>query len=170
VIRAARADDGPALQRIEVDAGARFATVGLADIAAHEPFSLAELDAFAAAGRSWVAEDADGRPVGYAVATVVDGCGHLEQISVTPGAQGGGIGRALVERVERWAAAEGYPAVTLTTFVDVPWNAPLYEHLGYRRLGESELGTELRAVRDHEATLGLDPARRVCMRRDLPPR
>jgi GNAT superfamily N-acetyltransferase len=167
VIRAATAADGPVLQEIEIAAGAQFTTVGLADVAAHEPFTIAELDAYAAAGRSWVAARADGAIEGYAVADVVDGCAHLEQVSVRPEAQGRGLGRALVARVEDWARAEGYPAVTLTTFVDVEWNGPLYAHLGYRVLAEAELGPGLRAVRDAETRLGLDPSRRVCMRHDV---
>jgi GNAT superfamily N-acetyltransferase len=164
VIRAATAGDSSVLQRVEIDAGAQFATVGLADVAAHDPFSIAELDAYAAAGRSWVATDAGGEIVGYAVTSVVDGCGHLEQVSVLPHAQGTGVGRALIARVEEWARDEGYAAVTLTTFVDVPWNGPLYAHLGYRALTDDELGPELRAVREEETRHGLDPERRVCMR------
>jgi GNAT superfamily N-acetyltransferase len=169
MIRAATAADGPALQQIEIAAGARFATVGLADVAAHEPFSIAELDAYAAAGRSWVATGADGTIVGYAVADIVDGCGHLEQVSVLPEAQGHGIGRALVARVEAWARDEGYPAVTLTTYTDVSWNGPLYEHLGFRVLAAAELGPGLLAVRVEETRAGLDPSRRLCMRRDVQP-
>jgi hypothetical protein len=34
-------------------------------------------------------------------------------------------------------------------------------------LAEDELGPELRAKRDAETAHGLDPALRVCMRRDL---
>jgi GNAT superfamily N-acetyltransferase len=167
VIRAATAADSAVLQQIEIDAGAQFATVGLADVAAHDPFSIAELDAYAEAGRSWVATDANGAIVGYAVAAVVDRSGHLEQVSVLPEVQGTGIGRALVARVEEWARDEGYPAVTLTTFVDVAWNRPLYTHLGYRVLRDDELGPELRAVREEETRHGLDPDRRVCMRRKV---
>jgi hypothetical protein len=57
--------------------------------------------------------------------------------------------------------------VTLTTFRDVPWNRPWYERLGFRVLGEDELGPELRARRDEEEHLGLPAALRVCMRRDV---
>jgi GNAT superfamily N-acetyltransferase len=164
MIRAATAADSPALREIEIEAGAQFRTVGLADVADHEPFSLAELDAYAAADRSWVATDNDGRIVGYAVADVLDGVAHLEQVSVRPGAQGRGIGRELVDAVADWARASRFDAVTLTTFTDVAWNAPLYAHLGFRALTEAELGPELVARRDEETSHGLDPARRVCMR------
>jgi GNAT superfamily N-acetyltransferase len=167
MIRAAAATDGPVLREIEVAAGARFATVGLAEVAAHDPFSIVELEAYRTAGRSWVATGADGTVVGYAVADDLDGCAHLEQVSVRPEQQGRGIGRELVEAVVDWARACRCPAVTLTTFADVPWNAPLYEHLGFRVLSEPEIGPELAARRDEETAFGLDPARRVCMRRDL---
>jgi hypothetical protein len=59
------------------------------------------------------------------------------------------------------------PAITLTTFTDVPWNGPLYRHLGFRVLTDDELGPELRALRDRETAHGLDPAQRACMRADL---
>ncbi len=167
MIRAAAATDGPVLREIEIAAGARFATVGLAEVAAHDPFSIAELEAYRTAGRSWVATGADGTVVGYAVADVLDGCAHLEQVSVRPEQQGRGIGRELAETVATWAAHTDLPAVTLTTFSDVAWNAPLYEHLGFRVLTESEIGPELAARRDEETAFGLDPERRVCMRRDL---
>jgi hypothetical protein len=65
------------------------------------------------------------------------------------------------------ARQRGLDAVTLTTFRDVAWNAPYYERCGFRVLDETELGPGLRRVRDTEAAHGLDPARRVCMRRDL---
>lgn len=166
-IRAARAEDIEALRDIERRAGARFRDVGLGHIADAEPFDADELTAFIDAGRAWSAHDVD-VPIGYAVATVVDGDGHLEQISVDPAHQGTGVGRALVDEVSSWARTTGAHALTLTTFTDVPWNRPLYEHLGFVVLHEDELGPELRAVRAHEAQLGLDPEQRVCMRLALP--
>jgi hypothetical protein len=63
--------------------------------------------------------------------------------------------------------AEGMPALTLTTFTEVPWNAPYYRRCGFRCLEEAELTPGLRELRDHEAALGLDRWPRVCMRRDL---
>ena len=166
-IRPARPGDGPALQRIEVAAGERFRDLGMDDVADADPQSLDALAAYAAAGRSWVATGEGGEPVGYVVVDVVDGCAHVEQVTVHPGYQGRGIGRALLDRVASWAAGQGLPALTLTTFGDVPWNRPLYEHLGFRALADSEVGPGLRAVRAAEAAHGLDPATRVCMRREV---
>jgi GNAT superfamily N-acetyltransferase len=164
VIRHAHPDDGPDLREIERLAGARFAEVGLGSVAEAEPASVEALTRYARAGRSWVALNADDRPVGYAVADIVDGHAHLEQVSVHPDHQGAGIGRALIERVRTWAEESGRAALTLSTFATVPWNGPLYAHLGFVAIPENEIGPELRAVRDAETQHGLDPGARVCMR------
>lgn len=168
LIRPATPDDGPELGRIEVRAGEQFRTVGMDDIAGDEGQPPDVLAAYAEAGRSWVAVDGD-RSVGYVIVDVVDGNAHIEQVSVVPEQQGRGVGRALIDRVRAWAVEQGMDAVTLTTFRDVPWNAPLYRHLGFRDLGEDEIGPELAALRDGEAAHGLDPATRVCMRAELAP-
>jgi|SRR5882724_2347900 len=167
-IRSATSSDSPALRQIERDAGERFRDVGLADIADHDPPSEAALAQYEAGGRSWVAVDEAGAPVGYVLADEVDDNAHIEQVSVRPDHQGQGIGRALIDRVGAWAAAGGRSALTLSTFSDVPWNAPLYRHLGFRDLTPSQVGPELQARCAEEARFGLDPATRVCMRLDQP--
>lgn len=165
MIRPARPDDAERLRTIELAAGARFREVGMTDIAEAEPMTTATLVAYAQAGRSWVAVADRDRAVGYVVVDLIDGCAHVEQISVDPDHQGHGLGRALLHEVERWAAARDMTAMTLTTFDQVSWNRPLYEHLGFAVLEEADLLPGLRAVRDAETELGLDPAARVCMRR-----
>jgi GNAT superfamily N-acetyltransferase len=170
-LRSATAGDGPVLQEIELQAGERFREVGMDAVADHEPAPLDTLAAYAAAGRSWVAVDDDGPggPIGYVIVDVVDGNAHVEQVSVVPAAQGRGVGRALLDQVRAWAVSTGRLAITLTTFADVPWNGPLYAHLGFQVLSEAEIGPELAAVRAAETAHGLDPAGRVCMRLDLDP-
>lgn len=164
-VRPALPEDGPVLRDIERLAGERFRDVGLDPIADNEPFSLDELTRYANAGRSWVAtsDTAAGAPVGYLLADIVDSNAHVEQMSVRPDHQGAGVGRALLGAVRAWALAQDMEALTLTTFSDVPWNAPLYRHLGFETLDEAAIGPELRAVRAREAAHGLDPTLRVCM-------
>lgn len=168
-IRPPSTDELPALRTIERLAGERFRDVGLPEVADDEPLSLDVLARYAGDGRCWVAVDNAAGPIGYVLVDSVDENAHVEQVSVHPAHQGAGVGRALIERVSAWAGESGMPAVTLTTFSDVPWNAPLYRRLGFRVLGADELGPGLRAVRDEETAHGLDPARRVCMRLELPP-
>jgi hypothetical protein len=59
--------------------------------------------------------------------------------------------------------------LTLTTFRSVPSNAPSYRRLGFRDLTTEELTPGLAAVLAHEVAFGLDPADRVCMRREMRP-
>jgi ribosomal protein S18 acetylase RimI-like enzyme len=166
-IRASRTDDLPVLQLIEIEAGRAFADIGMDAVAGDDPFSLDVLLGYQNAGRAWVAVDGDDRPIGYVVVDLVAGNAHIEQVSVRPDFGRRGIGRSLIEHVATWARARGLPAVTLTTFRDVVWNAPYYERCGFRILAPDEVTEELKAIRDHEAQLGLDEWPRVCMRRDL---
>jgi GNAT superfamily N-acetyltransferase len=158
----------PVLPPLEVAAGRRFAEIGLTSIAADEPPTEAALHAHVDDGTAWVAE-VDGTVVGYAIASVVDGEGHLDQVSVLDEQAGQGLGRALIEAVEGWARHQGFEAVTLTTFTEVAWNGPLYAHLGYEVLSEDELGPELAAIRAQERADGLDVSPRRAMRRRLDP-
>lgn len=167
-IRPARSDDGVALREIERLAGDRFRSEGLDSVADDDPASIEVLAEYARAGRGWVAVDSSDLPIGYVIVDVVDGAAHIEQISVRPDRQGSGVGRSLIDRVRRWAKVAGRSSLTLTAFVDVPWNGPLYAHLGFAVMREAEIGPGLRAIQDDESERGLDPARRVCMRLDLP--
>lgn len=165
-LRAPTTAELPALRDIERRAGLIFAGVGLAFVAADEPPPVEALAEHLATGTIWVAV-VDGRPVAYAVASMVDREGHLDQVSVDPAYSRRGLGRELIEHVCAWAAAKGFPAVTLTTYRDVPWNGPLYRRYGFDDLGDDELGPELAAIRAGERARGLDLQPRVAMRRRL---
>jgi GNAT superfamily N-acetyltransferase len=104
---------------------------------------------------------------GYLLAAPVDGNLHIEQVSVHPDFARRGVGRALIDHLAELAAADGIPALTLTTFVHVAWNAPYYLRCGFRSLGQTELTPGLVAIRRQESAHGLDLWPRVCMRRDL---
>jgi RimJ/RimL family protein N-acetyltransferase len=166
-IRAARADELPALQDIERAAGQPFADIGMTEIAQDEPYPLPVLAACLQAGLLWVTAGQADQPAAYLMASVVDGSLHVDQVSVHPGSARRGLGRALLEYAAGRAAADGLAALTLTTFAAVPWNAPYYQRCGFRVLGDAELTPGLRAIRRHEAELGLDRWPRTCMRRDL---
>lgn len=149
------------MRSIERAAGEVFRSLGMDAVADDEPPSPSQLRVFVDAGRAWVTER-DDTVTGYLVAAVVDGEGHVEQVSVDPAFAGLRLGAALVERAAEWASGP----LTLTTFRDVAWNGPYYERLGFRWLADGEIGPELRAIRDAERAHGLDRWPRGCMRRD----
>jgi GNAT superfamily N-acetyltransferase len=168
LIRLAAVEDLGAFAEIERAAGESFRGIGMAEVADDEPFTLDELTPFQRAGRAWIATPGAGSPpIAYLLAEPVDGNVHIAQVSVHPRVAGRGIGRSLVDHLALDAAAAGVPALTLTTFAEVPWNAPYYLRFGFRVLGDAELTPGLRRIRRAEAAHGLDRWPRVCMRRDL---
>ena len=168
LIRTAARADLERLREIERAAGVRFGTVGMSSIADDEPPTVEELERHRAAGLAWVAVDRHDRAVAYLIAEPLDGDLHVAQVSVHPDWARRGIGCALLDRAAAHAVATGRAALTLTTFEHVPWNAPYYSRCGFRVLDDRDLTPGLRAVRAHEAALGLDRWPRVCMRRELP--
>jgi GNAT superfamily N-acetyltransferase len=166
-IRLAGPDELEALQAIEVAAGQRFADVGLTSVADDPPLPVEELARYQRLGRVWVYDEREAGPVGYLQAGLVDGNAHIEQVSVHPLFGHRGIGRRLIDHLVRWAGSEGLPAVTLTTFAAVPWNAPYYRRCGFRVLDGVELGPELAGLRWAERARGLDIEPRVAMIREV---
>ena len=111
-----------------------------------------------------MAADEYDEPVGFVVADVVDGCVHIEQVSVHPAHAGQRIGAMLLDYVAAWAAEQHMAGMTLITFRGVPWNAPYYERLGFRELPEADVSPGLAA---RKAAEGGNFAARVCMLRDV---
>ena len=167
IIRAARTAEVPRLRDIDWDAQQIFRDIGMPEAAEFEPRTLDELAESQRAGGLWVAVEEDDEPTSFLMLVPVDGCLHVEQLSTAPAAARRGLGRALLDHAADLARAEGVPALTLTTFADVPWNGPYYERCGFRVLADDELTHGLRAKVETEAGFGLDPALRVVMRRDL---
>ena len=147
-LRPAVFDDLPVLRDIERLSGQRFREYGLDSVADDEPASVEILATYLEDGRASVAVNDDGHPIGYILVDVIDGAAHIEQVSVTPDWQGHGVGRALIEHVEAWATSKGVTALTLTTFGLIPWNRPLYEHLGFRVLAHDQISPGVQAVRE----------------------
>ncbi len=170
-IRSAHREDLPKLQIIEQAAAQLFRATEYAWIGDDEGMSLASLEHWFAHGKIWVVVDAADEPVGFAIAREIDNTAYLHEIDIHPQHSRQRLGTHLIEAVAAWARENDYRAVTLSTFSDVPWNAPYYQQLGFRVLGEDELGPGLQAVRAHEAEAGMPIAQRVCMTRAvaLPP-
>jgi GNAT superfamily N-acetyltransferase len=167
-VRPATSEDNFTIQLIERRAGERFREVGLPEVADDEPEPVSTLNDFAADGRSFVSLDESGDLVGYVLVERIDGAAFVHQVSVLPEHQGRGVGRRLLDMVDAWARERRLTSMTLTTFDrHVPWNRPLYEHLGFRVMEPNECGPGLEAVQAAEAARGL--RHRVAMIRSVTP-
>ncbi len=74
--------------------------------------------------------EAAGQPIGFILTEPLDDALFIVEVAVHQDWQHQGIGRMLLKQVIEGAQQMGYPAVTLTTFREVPWNAPFYTRLG----------------------------------------
>lgn len=164
-VRLATPNEVSPLLAVERSAGEVFRAVpGLHALADGEPIAEARHREWVAQGTEWVATDREGVPVGFLAGEVFDDVLHVWEMSVHREWQGRGIGRALMEAAVAYARAAGLQALTLTTFRDVPWNAPFYVRLGFAPLTDGELDVRLQGVLAHEAELGLPTHRRCAMR------
>ena len=160
-ISPSRPEDLDALPGIEARAAHLFATaeatraLGLhLDTAPPRDFRPAH-----DAGLLWIARDEAGVPLGFALAEPLDGGWHLEEMDVDPTHARQGIGAALVRAI----CATSPARVTLTTFRDVPWNAPFYARLGFAPQDNARLSPALAHRMAEEEARGLPRALRVAM-------
>ena len=166
-ITAARLQDLSRLSAIEL-AAARLLEGHAPESVLNETTSLDVLKQAQREGRLSVAL-ADDVPVGFAHVEVIEADAvHLEEIDVHPEHGRRGLGARLVLRVCEWAAVHRYGSVTLTTFREVPWNMPFFAQLGFVVVRPEQLPTSLVAIVDDETRRGLDPLRRVVMKRQFP--
>ncbi len=163
-IRRARHDEVKVIVELEELAGMRYADAGL-------PADLAGLpdDIIATAideSLLWVITEKE-RPVGFALCWLRPNALHLRELDVHPERMGRGFGGRLVEYVSQQAQQKGLAYVTLTTFRDVAWNAPLYRRWGFNTLEVSKQPDWLRKIRQLEDDGELRQWPRVAMARPL---
>lgn len=167
-IRPARAAEAEAIRDIERAAGQSFAAVGYPDVARHEPTPAAALRDAVTDGALFVAVTAEDDPVGFLLCSEIDGDLYVQELAVHPDHAGHRLAVPLLNAAEDLARSLGLPALSLTTFRHVPWNAPYYARLGFHEMQDEDIGPSLRFVIARQKAAGLDVANRVAMRRYLP--
>ncbi|NCP20220.1 MAG: GNAT family N-acetyltransferase [Erythrobacter sp.] len=161
-IRLARAADAPHLPAIERAAGTMFARIdGLHDLPSHPALPVETLARYIARGHSLVACQLD-RVVGFLVSEPFGRELHVREVDVHPDAQGKGIGAALLRGCMIDAGNSGFDALTLTTFADVPWNAPFYRRIGFVDIAPAD-HARLAGELEKEEAQGMPPGSRVAM-------
>lgn len=93
--------------------------------------------------------------IGFAMSKEYEGLLHLAVMAVHPDHGKRGVGSKLVQGVIEQAKRRQLQGVTLTTFRDLPWNAPFYGKLGFRTLSDSELSPMLRETLGKEESVGM---------------
>ena len=167
-IRMAVESDLPALPAIENDAAHAFAEVGYGFCAGLPGQSVEALRLAMRDGALLVAEAGEERRlVGFAQVWRTREAAHLRELNVLRACQKQGIGRALLEGVASWAREAAIPMMTLTTFRDVPWNAPWYARMGFEVVDAAALPEDLLHRLAPELALDRPEYPRVTMRMQL---
>jgi GNAT superfamily N-acetyltransferase len=168
-IRLATPTEAAECPEIERRAAQMFSVEYVSPEPASKTFSLSEFSAAQREDRLIVALDHEGEVRGFAYMIIlgerVDS--HLEELDVDPEWGRRGIGARLVRAACGWSQSRGYAGLTLTTFRDVPWNAPFYARMGFEVLEEASWTEAIQKLREDEREDGLDPEKRVVMRRTL---
>lgn len=165
--RFAAPHDAHAVRTIEFEAGQRFASVGMAGIADAPPMEMDLVNRKIAAQQIVVAVAAGETCVGFVMFEPQATRLYVQELDVLTAYAGQRVGAALIEQVAQLARAQQLTQLTLSTYREVPWNAPYYRRLGFRDIEEAELDAALIERRDAHIARGLDESKRVFMRRDL---
>jgi ribosomal protein S18 acetylase RimI-like enzyme len=99
-------------------------------------------------------EAGDGQSVaGFAHVLWLEGTAHLEQLAVHPDHHRRGHGSALLHAAMDRAREGGYTELTLSTYAEVPWNAPFYRRHGFEVIERP--GPLLQRLQEKEERMGL---------------
>lgn len=159
------ADEIPDLIAIDLAASQLFAGTGMlpdAELLDHVPADVFE--AARPGGHVFAARDRKGVAAGFVLTSLRGDTLYLDQISVHPAHGRRGLGAALIRRVFQDAADRGLKTVTLSTFRDLPWNAPFYRTLGFRELPRKQLKDWMLEIEARQAAV-MDVTKRCFMRR-----
>ena len=155
------------LASVELSAAARFRGWDVPAVVFEQATPTSVLEAAQASGHLWVALSEADDCVGFGLVEPSGERLHLQELDVLPEHSGRGLGRALVSRIERWAVESGFAEITLTTYRDVPWNAPFYACLGFEIVERADLDSDLSARLAAEAERGMSSMPRVALRKPM---
>lgn len=166
-IRLARPEDAEGFHAVEEDAANLLRDEpSLQGVPVPPSQSADEYRKLIRRGHCLTAHEAE-RVVGFAAAAPVGRELHLHELSVARSHQRCGIGATLLEALAVDARNCGLRAITLSTYLDIPWNAPFYARHGFVELAELESRPHLAQSLETAVTLGLPRERRCAMIRFL---
>lgn len=92
-----------------------------------------------------------------------ENCLHIHEFAIAQAFQRKGFGENLLKHVIIWAEQQQIARLTLTTFKEVPWNAPFYKKVGFSIVSEENLDKRLQALLQGEVQVGLPYETRCAM-------
>lgn len=163
-IRLAQLQDIAQLMAVERSAAQLFRQQPAWRFIAEGPVMSADRHAdFIQRQHEWLAESTAGEVAGFIAVVPQSQDWHIAELSVGANWQRQGIGRRLLIEVAAQAALLGAQRLTLTTFIDVPWNAPYYRRLGFMPIAAERLSPSLRAGLAEEVAQGFAAGSRCAM-------
>lgn len=166
-IRLASADEIHKVAPLEQAAGEVFRTIGMDAVADDPPIAESILLQAVEEQRLWFAVEY-GVLKAYLLGDFLPQSLHIEQVTVHPDAARRGLGALMIESVSADPRSRERGLITLTSFANVPWNAPYYERIGFLDIAESEWpeGVAEKVAAERESGLAAWP--RVVMQRVIP--
>ncbi|NUU38084.1 GNAT family N-acetyltransferase [Pseudomonas sp. C2B4] len=163
-IRLAVSDDAQSLPRIERSAAQAFHGIAELSWLADAPVMTVDRHrALIAQSTCWIAVDTQEQPQGFLSAERQGSDLHIHELSVSQPMQGHGLGRKLLEAAMEHARSNQLHCVTLTTFTQVPWNAPFYQRLGFEQHTGATLDERLAEILAREYACGFEAGSRCAM-------
>lgn len=166
-IRLASADELHKVAPLEQAAAELFRTIGMDAVADDAPVSESELLQAVEGQRLWVAVEY-GVLKAYLLGDFLPQSLHIDQVTVHPDAARRGLGALMIESVSADPRSKERGLITLTSFANVPWNAPYYERIGFLDIAEENWPEGVAEKFAAEQRDGLAAWPRVVMQRVIP--
>lgn len=166
-IRLASADELYKIAPVEKAAAEAFREIGMDAVADDAPIAESELLRAVEEQRLWVAVEY-GVLKAYLLGDFLPQSLHIDQVTVHPDASRRGLGALMIESVSADPRSKERGLITLTSFANVPWNAPYYERIGFLDIPESDWPEGVAAKVAEEQESGLASWPRVVMQRVIP--
>lgn len=168
-VRFANKADYLSLPRIEKSAAKAFLTIGMDEIADMEPLSVSFYNELEQQKPFFifVAENENLDLLGFCLVIFIDEQPHIKELSVSAEHTGKGIGTLLIQNVVKESKNRDYQAITLTTFTEVPFNAPFYQKLGFAMFTPEHDWPELHSTLQDEKAGVLKNYKRTAMIKNI---
>ncbi len=162
LIRLARNADCHLLPAIERSAGELFRTIGMGDVTDDGETNAEIWEPICENGTLWVATDETDTPVGFLAAGEQANLLFVYELAISTPFQGRGLGKQLMGAAGDYAHRHKQAGLALTTFCDVPWNAPYYQRMGFEIVPDQDLPQPIQTIiaAEHERFPAAD--RRRC--------